>query len=54
MKGNARRAVFTRGGKGSVGKTGVMVALAEWFDANQIPATLLDLDTDLSAPLARS
>ena len=43
-----------RGGKGSVGKTGVMVALVEWFDANHIPATLLDLDTDLSGPLARS
>ncbi len=54
MTGNARRVVFTRGGKVSVGKTGVMVALAEWFDANQILVTLLDLDTDLSGPLARS
>jgi hypothetical protein len=27
----AKRVVFTMGGKGGVGKTGVMVALAEWF-----------------------
>jgi MinD superfamily P-loop ATPase len=25
------------GGKGGVGKTGLMVALAEWFEANEIP-----------------
>jgi len=37
------------GGKGGVGKTGVMVALAEWFEANQIPVTLLDLDTENKA-----
>ena len=34
------------GGKGGVGKTSVMAALAEWFDINRIPATLLDLDTE--------
>jgi len=37
------------GGKGGVGKTGVMVALAEWFAANEIPVTLLDLDTENKA-----
>ena len=29
-----KRVVFTMGGKGGVGKTSVMVALAEWFAAN--------------------
>jgi len=37
------------GGKGGVGKTGLMVALAEWFEANEIPFTLLDLDTENKA-----
>lgn len=37
------------GGKGGVGKTGVIVALAEWFEANEIPVTLLDLDTENKA-----
>jgi MinD-like ATPase involved in chromosome partitioning or flagellar assembly len=46
MTTNARRVVFTMGGKGGVGKTGVVVALAEWFRANEIPITLLDLDTE--------
>ena len=45
----AKRVVFTMGGKGGVGKTGVMVALAEWFAANEIPVTLLDLDTENKA-----
>jgi MinD-like ATPase involved in chromosome partitioning or flagellar assembly len=45
----AKRVVFTMGGKGGVGKTGVMVALAEWFVANEIPVTLLDLDTENKA-----
>lgn len=44
-----KRVVFTMGGKGGVGKTGVMVALAEWFAANEIPVTLLDLDTENKA-----
>ena len=44
-----RRIVFTMGGKGGVGKTGLMVALAEWFEANEIPFTLLDLDTENKA-----
>jgi len=45
----SRRVVFTMGGKGGVGKTGVVVALAEWFQANEIPVTLLDLDTENKA-----
>ena len=44
-----KRVVFTMGGKGGVGKTGLMVALAEWFEANEIPFTLLDLDTENKA-----
>jgi Mrp family chromosome partitioning ATPase len=43
------RVVFTKGGKGGVGKTGFMVNLAEWFLANEIPCTLLDLDTENKA-----
>src|ERR1700729_1551036 len=43
---NNKRVVFTMGGKGGVGKTGLMVALAEWFETNAIPFTLLDLDTE--------
>ncbi len=34
------------GGKGGVGKTSVMTGLAEWFDENEIPVKLLDLDTE--------
>ncbi|HWH60575.1 MAG TPA: hypothetical protein VN682_23310 [Terriglobales bacterium] len=45
----SKRVVFTMGGKGGVGKTGVVVALAEWFHANEIPVTLLDLDTENKA-----
>lgn len=44
-----KRVVFTKGGKGGVGKTGFMVNLAEWFLANEIPCTLLDLDTENKA-----
>ncbi len=44
-----KRVVFTMGGKGGVGKTGCMLALAEWFEANEIPFTLLDLDTENKA-----
>ena len=46
MTAFTKRVVFTMGGKGGVGKTGVIVALAEWFSANEIPVTLLDLDTE--------
>ena len=45
----SKRVVFTMGGKGGVGKTGIVVALAEWFQANKIPVTLLDLDTENKA-----
>lgn len=45
----SKRVVFTMGGKGGVGKTGVVVALAEWFQENEIPVTLLDLDTENKA-----
>jgi hypothetical protein len=44
-----KRIVFTMGGKGGVGKTGLMVALAKWFQAHEIPFTLLDLDTENKA-----
>ncbi len=41
-----KRVILSMGGKGGVGKTSVMAGLAEWFDANQIPVTMLDLDTE--------
>ncbi len=44
-----KRVNLSMGGKGGVGKTSVMIALAEWFEANQIPVTLLDLDTENKA-----
>ena len=44
MTAFTKRVVFTMGGKGGVGKTGVVVALAEWFQANEIPVTLLDTE----------
>ncbi len=49
MTTTPKRVVFTMGGKGGVGKTGVIVALAEWFAANDIQVTLLDLDTENKA-----
>jgi MinD-like ATPase involved in chromosome partitioning or flagellar assembly len=49
MTANPKRVVFTMGGKGGVGKTGFVVALAEWFGRNEIPVTLLDLDTENKA-----
>jgi MinD-like ATPase involved in chromosome partitioning or flagellar assembly len=42
----SKKVVFTPGGKGGVGKTTVISALAEWYTENQIPCTLLDLDTE--------
>jgi MinD-like ATPase involved in chromosome partitioning or flagellar assembly len=42
----SRRVIFTEGGKGGVGKTMFMAGLAEWFEARQIPYSLLDLDTE--------
>lgn len=44
-----KRVILSMGGKGGVGKTSVVVNLAEWFAANQIPAKLLDLDTENKA-----
>ena len=44
-----KRVILSMGGKGGVGKTSVMTGLAEWFDANQIPVKLLDLDTENKA-----
>ena len=44
-----KRVVLSMGGKGGVGKTSVMAALVEWFDENQIPVKLLDLDTENKA-----
>jgi MinD-like ATPase involved in chromosome partitioning or flagellar assembly len=44
-----KRVILSMGGKGGVGKTSVIVALAEWFEANEIPVMLLDLDTENKA-----
>lgn len=44
-----KRVIFSMGGKGGVGKTSVMTGLAEWFEENQIPVALLDLDTENKA-----
>src|SRR2546422_2048391 len=44
-----KRVVLSMGGKGGVGKTTVITGLAEWFDLNQIPVKLLDLDTENKA-----
>ena len=44
-----KRIILSMGGKGGVGKTGGITGLAEWFDANQIPVKLLDLDTENKA-----
>ena len=44
-----KRVILSMGGKGGVGKTSLMAALTEWFDANQIPLQLLDLDSENKA-----
>ena len=41
-----KRVIVSTGGEGGVGKTNVMTGLAEWYQDNQIPVTLLDLDTE--------
>jgi hypothetical protein len=41
-----KRIILSMGGKGGVGKTAVMVSLADWFHANLIPIQMLDLDTE--------
>src|SRR5947208_4067758 len=47
--GASKRVILSMGGKGGVVKTSVMAGLAEWFDTNQIPVKLLDLDTENKA-----
>ena len=44
-----KRVVFTTGGKGGVGKTGVTLAIADWYQSRQIPFLPLDLDTENKA-----
>ncbi len=44
-----KRVILSMGGKGGVGKTCIMTSLAEWFDDNQIPVKLLDLDIENKA-----
>jgi MinD-like ATPase involved in chromosome partitioning or flagellar assembly len=44
-----KRVILSMGGKGGVGKTSVMVGLAEWYGTNGIPVRLLDLDTENKA-----
>ena len=44
-----KRVVFTMGGKGGVGKTSVVLALTEWYYANKLEITLLDLDSENKA-----
>lgn|GEM_PF-2857514 len=46
--GSPKRAVFTRGGKGDVGKTEVALALASWYRARGIEPVLLDFDIENS------
>src|SRR2546422_119533 len=44
-----KRVILSMGGKGGVGKTTVITGLAEWFNLNEIPVKLLDLDTENKA-----
>ena len=44
-----KRVILSMGGKGGVGKTNVMTGVAEWYQENQIPVTLLDLDMENKA-----
>jgi hypothetical protein len=44
-----KRVIKTMGSKGGTGKTGLMACLVEWFDHNEIPVQLLDLDTENKA-----
>jgi len=41
-----KRIILSMGGKGGVGKTSLMTGLAEWFEENEIPMNLLDLDSE--------
>jgi hypothetical protein len=42
------RVVFTQGGKGGTGKTGLVTGLVNWCDRYSYPYTLIDLDTEAS------
>jgi MinD-like ATPase involved in chromosome partitioning or flagellar assembly len=44
-----KRVILSMGGKGGVGKTSAIAALAEWFESNDILVKLLDLDTENKA-----
>jgi CobQ/CobB/MinD/ParA family nucleotide binding protein len=44
-----KRVIVSMGGKGGVGKTNFMTGLAEWYQHQLIPVTLLDLDTENKA-----
>jgi len=44
-----KRVILSMGGKGGVGKRTVITGLAEWFNLNEIPVRLLDLDTENKA-----
>ena len=46
MKTRKKKVVFPTGGKGGSGKTTLTTALAEWYEENQIPCTMLDLDIE--------
>lgn len=48
-RGDAKRIVFTEGGKGGVGKTAVCLGIADWYQSRQIPFLPLDLDTENKA-----
>ncbi len=45
----SKRVIFTMGGKGGVGKTSFVLAVAEWYENHQIAVRLLDLDTENKA-----
>ncbi len=46
MQPAVKRVILTMGGKGGVGKTSFMLALAEWFAGKEATLKLLDLDTE--------
>ena len=46
MQPATKRVILTMGGKGGVGKTSFMLALAEWFAGKEVTLKLLDLDTE--------
>lgn len=44
-----KRVILTMGGKGGVGKTSFLLAVAEWLETNEVPFKLLDLDIENKA-----